>query len=41
LIFSPLLTYTAPVVYIWFDRLAKRFRRSEIDLAELETPEEA
>jgi hypothetical protein len=41
LIFSPLLTYTTPVVYIWFDRLAKRFRRSEIDLAELEMPEEA
>jgi multidrug efflux pump len=42
LIFSQLLTlYTTPVVYLWFDRLAKRFRRSDIDLAELEMLEEA
>jgi hypothetical protein len=36
-----LTLYTAPVAYIWFDRLAKRFRWSDIDLAELEMPEEA
>jgi multidrug efflux pump len=42
LIFSQLLTlYTTPVVYLWFDRLAKRFRRTDIDLAELEMLEEA
>ena len=42
LIFSQLLTlYTTPVVYLWFDRLAKRFRRNEVDLAELEMLEEA
>jgi multidrug efflux pump len=42
LIFSQLLTlYTTPVVYLWFDRLAKRFHRSEVDLAELELLEEA
>jgi multidrug efflux pump len=42
LIFSQLLTlYTTPVVYLWFDRLAKRFRRTEVDLAELEMLEEA
>ena len=41
LIFSQLLTlYTTPVVYLWFDRLAKRFHRSEVDLAELEMLEE-
>jgi multidrug efflux pump subunit AcrB len=29
LLISQLLTlYTTPVVYIWFDRLASRFRRS-------------
>jgi multidrug efflux pump subunit AcrB len=28
LIFSQLLTlYTTPVIYLWFDRLARRFRR--------------
>ena len=28
LIFSQLLTlYTTPVIYLWFDRLAQRFRR--------------
>jgi multidrug efflux pump len=42
LIFSQLLTlYTTPVVYLWFDRLAKRFRSREVDLAELEMLEEA
>jgi multidrug efflux pump len=42
LIFSQLLTlYTTPVVYLWFDRLAKRFRRPEADYAELELLEEA
>jgi multidrug efflux pump len=42
LIFSQLLTlYTTPVVYLWFDRLAKRFHRGEADLAELEILEEA
>jgi len=41
LIFSQLLTlYTTPVVYLWFDRLAKRFRRTEVDLSELELLEE-
>jgi multidrug efflux pump len=41
LIFSQLLTlYTTPVVYLWFDRLAKRFHRSEVDLTELEMLEE-
>jgi hypothetical protein len=29
------------LVYFWFDGLAKRFRRSDIDLAELEMLEEA
>jgi multidrug efflux pump len=29
LIFSQLLTlYTTPVIYLWFDRLARRFSRS-------------
>jgi multidrug efflux pump len=42
LIFSQLLTlYTTPVIYLWFDRLAKRFHRGEVDLAELEMVEEA
>jgi len=36
-----LTLYTTPVVYLWFDRLAKRFRRNEVDLAELEMLEEA
>ena len=30
LIFSQLLTlYTTPVIYLWFDRLARRFRRAD------------
>jgi multidrug efflux pump len=42
LIFSQLLTlYTTPVVYLWFDRLAARSRRRNVDLAELEMLEEA
>ncbi len=42
LIFSQLLTlYTTPVVYLWFDRLAKRFHGPEVDLTELEMLEEA
>ena len=29
LIFSQMLTlYTTPVIYLWFDRLARRFRRA-------------
>ena len=42
LIFSQLLTlYTTPAVYLWFDRLAARSRRRNVDLAELEMLEEA
>jgi multidrug efflux pump len=40
LLISQLLTlYTTPVVYIWFDRLASRFRRAEPVHGRLEAPQ--
>ena len=40
LLISQLLTlYTTPVVYIWFDRLASRFRRAESVAGRVEAPQ--
>jgi multidrug efflux pump len=40
LLISQLLTlYTTPVVYIWFDRLASRFRRAEPVRGQMEAPQ--
>jgi multidrug efflux pump len=40
LLISQLLTlYTTPVVYIWFDRLAGRFRRAAPIHGRLEAPQ--